>query len=440
MKQLFLTRRAFIVGWAIVVLSALGFVWPMLFALARAATLLLLAAVLIDIVLLYRLRKGISATRSTTARWSNGDENPVTITVHNHHGMELTVHVLDELPVQLQKRDLSFTGRVPVGGSITFQYAVRPAERGVHAYGAVNVLARTLMGLAERRYVAQVGQEIPVYPSFLQLRKYELLAIHDRLTLAGVKRVRRIASQAEFDRIKDYIPGDDRRSVNWKATARRGRMMVNVYQDEKAQQVFSLIDMGRTMRMPFEGLSLLDHAINAALVLGDIALHKDDRAGLITFSNKVHTHLRPAKERGQMQRIMEALYAQHTDHAESDIEQLFIEVERRVHQRSLLVLFTNFESVSALRRQLPHLRRLARKHLLLVVFFRNTELEDDLGAPAADSLQAYTRTITEKFVHEKQLVAKELERYGIGSLLVRPEQLTVNVINRYLAIKARGRL
>ncbi len=440
MKQLFLTRRTFVVGWGIVVLSVLGFAWPVLFLLAKAATALLAAAVVLDIVLLYRLRKGITATRTTTARWSNGDENPVTIEVLNHYGMTVQVRVLDELPVQLQERHLAFHGSILPGERTSFQYAVRPVERGVYAYGAINVLVRSALGLAERRYVAQAGQEVPVYPSFLQLRKYELLAIHDRLTLAGVKRVRRLATQAEFDRIKEYIPGDDRRSVNWKATARRGRLMVNVYQDEKAQQVFSLIDMGRTMRMPFNGLSLLDHAINASLVLGDIALHKDDRAGLITFSSKVHTNLRAGKERGQLQRIMETLHAQHTDHAESDLEQLYIEVERTIHQRSLLMLFTNFESVSALRRQLPHLRRLARKHLLIVVFFRNTELEDDLGTPAADSLQAYTRTITEKYVHEKQLVAKELERYGIGSLLVRPEELTVNVINRYLEVKARGRL
>ncbi len=440
LHSFFLTRRTFVAGWAVVLLAVLGFVWPLFFALAQAATVLLFAAVLIESVLLYRLRKGISAARNTSAKWSNGDENPVELVVTNRHGIAVNVKVLDELPVQLQKRDLVFSGTVAPGESLRFHYAVRPVQRGVYAYGAINVLVSTPLGLVERRYTEEAGREVAVYPSFLQLRKYELLAIHDRLTLAGVKRVRRLATHAEFDRIKEYIPGDDRRSVNWKATARRGRMMVNVYQDEKAQQVFSLIDMGRTMRMPFNGLSLLDHAINASLVLGDIALRKDDRAGLITFSKKVHSSLRAGKDRGQMLRILETLYGQRTDHAESDIEQLYIEVERNIHQRSLLLLFTNFESVSALHRQLPHLRRLARKHLLIVVFFRNTELEQDLSTPASDAVEVYNRTITEKYVHEKRLVAKELERHGIGSLLVRPEELTVNVINRYLEIKARGQL
>lgn len=440
LQSFFLSGRTFLIGWGLVVLATVGFVWPLFFDLARAGTLLLVAGVAVDTLILYRLRHGIRAARRTTAKWSNGDENPVALDVDNHYGMAMEVRVLDELPVQLQARALDFRARIPAGQRHTFPYAVRPLQRGVYAYGAINVLTSTLLGLVERRYRSEAGREIAVYPSFLQLRKYELLAIHDRLTLAGVKRVRRLASQAEFDRIKEYTPGDDRRSVNWKATARRGRLMVNVYQDEKAQQVIPLIDLGRTMRMPFQGLSLLDHAINAALVLGNIALRKDDRVGLITFSNKVHSSLRTGKDHAQMLRLLETLYGQRTDHAESDFEQLYAEVERSVHQRSLLLLFTNFESVSALHRQLPHLRRLARKHLLIVVFFRNTELEQDLQTPATDSQAVYDRTITEKYVHEKRLVAKELERHGIGSLLVRPEELTAQVINRYLEIKARGRL
>ena len=235
-------------------------------------------------------------------------------------------------------------------------YAVRPVTRGIYRYGDINVLARLATGLVERRFVLEAGKEVAVYPSFLQLRKYELLAISDRLTMAGVKRIRRIAQHVEFDRIKEYVPGDDRRTVNWKATARRGRLMVNLYQDERSQQVFSLIDLGRVMKMPFEGLSLLDYAINASLVISNIAMHKDDKAGLITFSDKVDTVLRASRQRGQMEKILEQLYAQRTDHRETDMEALYANVKTQISQRSLLLLFTNYESENAMRRQLPYLQ------------------------------------------------------------------------------------
>ena len=247
-----------------------------------------------------------------------------------------------------------------------------------------------------------------------------------------------MAQHAEFERIKEYVSGDDRRTVNWKATARRGRMMVNQYQDERAQQVFALIDTGRVMKMPFEGLSLLDYAINASLVISSIAMRKEDRAGLITFSDKVHDVLPASRQRGEMQKIMQVLYGQGTDHRETDMEALFSAVRRNIHQRSLLLLFSNYESVNALKRQLPYLQRLARQHLVVPIFFLNTELDKDLQERPTNTEELYIHTLTERAVHEKRLIARELERSGLPSILCKPEDLTVSVINKYLQIKARG--
>ncbi len=312
--------------------------------------------------------------------------------------------------------------------------------RGVYRYGGINAMVSSPLGLMERRFVLDADKEVAVYPSYLQLRKYELLAISNRLTLAGVKRIRRVAHQSEFERIKEYVPGDDRRTVNWKATARRARLMVNQYQDEKAQQVFSLIDTGRVMKMPFEGLSLLDYAINASLVISSIAMRKEDRAGLLTFSHKPHDFVRASRQRGHMQHILQALYAQGTDHKETDFEAVYVAVRRELHQRSLLLLFTNYESVQAMHRQLPYLQRLARQHLVVPIFFLNTELEEDLRHLPMDTEQVYVRAIAEKMTHEKRLIARELERHGLPAILCRPQDLTVSVINRYLEIKARGML
>ncbi len=437
-RQIFLTRRTFIIGWSIVVTMIAGWFWQPAFVLGNVAILLSISALAIDLFLLHGKRAGIVAVRRTLERWSNGDRNPVTLLITSRYPMDVWIRVIDELPVQFQVRDLQFRSKLAAWGNVDLDYNVRPVQRGVYHFGSIQVFVRTAIGLAERRYSEDRQREVAVYPSYLQLRKYELLAISDRLTLAGIKRVRRIAQQAEFERIKEYIPGDDRRTVNWKATARRGRMMVNQYQDERAQQVFSLIDTGRVMKMPFEGLSLLDHSINASLVISSIAMRKEDKAGLITFSNKVHDVLPASRQKGQMQSILQMLYHQSTDHLETDIEALYIAVRRRIHQRSLLLLFTNYESVGAMQRQLPYLLRLARQHLVVPVFFINTELEKDLRSEPANTEEVYIRTIVERTMFEKQLIARELERHGMASILCRPQDLTVHVVNRYLEIKARG--
>jgi uncharacterized protein (DUF58 family) len=438
LRHLFLTQRFFLAGWALVLLFVAAWMWPPLFVFAQLAFLLLLAAVSIDLFLLFHRNTGMDGERHTLERWSNGDQNSVSLALRSGYGIPVRIRVLDELPEQFQKRDLVFTAPLPAWGRHTFDYQVRPVRRGIYRYGAIQVFVRSPLGLVERRSSLDRAKEVAVYPGYLQLKRYELLAISDRLSLAGVKRVRRIANQAEFERIKEYVPGDDRRTVNWKATARRGRLMVNQYQDERAQQVFALIDTGRVMKMPFDGMSLLDHAINAALVITSIAMHKEDRVGLITFSNTVHDVLPASHRRGQMGRVLQTLYAQGTDHLETDIATLFAAVDRNIHQRSLLLLFTNYESRQAMERQLPYLRQLARRHAVVPIFFINTELEDEVAARPTETEQVYLRTTAERMMHEKRMMARELEGNGMPAILCRPQDLTVSVLNRYLMMKAKG--
>lgn len=270
------------------------------------------------------------------------------------------------------------------------------------------------------------------------MRKYELLAINNRLTESGIKKIRRIGHNQEFELIKEYVLGDDFRTVNWKATSRRSKLMVNHYQDERSQQVYSLIDKGRVMQMPFNGLSLLDYAINASLVISNIALKKSDKAGLITFQDNVNTILPASRHNNQMNNIMEGLYNQKTAYPESDYSALHTMVRRKIAQRSLLLLFTNFETVFALYRQLPYLISLSRLHLLVVVIFENTELHQLIDNPASDLKEVYHKTIAERFQFERKLIANELNKHGIQPLLTKPENLTINTINKYLELKARN--
>ena len=254
---------------------------------------------------------------------------------------------------------------------------------------------------------------VPVYPSYIQMRKYELMAISNRLVESGIKRIRRVGQNREFELIKEYVSGDDFRTVNWRATARKNHLMVNHFQDERSQQVYSVIDKGRVMQMPFNGLSLLDYAINASLVISNIAIKKSDKAGLITFQHKIGSIVPAGKQSKQMLRIMEMLYNQKTSYRESDFSSLFTHVRRKITHRSLLLLFTNFESIYGLHRQLPYLKSLSNQHLLVVIFFENTEMRSLLDVPANNLKEIYHKAVAEKFSYDKKLIVKELTKHGI---------------------------
>jgi uncharacterized protein (DUF58 family) len=437
-RPLYLTNRLFIATGTVVMLFILSFVleWPIL--IPQAAFLLLLAVILADTLLLFRLRKGLHGHRITPEKLSNGDQNEIRIHLENYYPFIADITVIDEIPHQFQRRDLHFALSMPPGQSKTLQYSLRPVKRGEYSFGTVNIFVCSPIGFLRRRYKFSDDAMVPVYPSYLQMRKYELMAISNRLTEAGIKKIRRIGQNTEFELIKEYVSGDDFRNINWKASARRQNLMVNHYQDERSQQMYCLIDKGRVMQMPFAGMSLLDYAINASLVISNIAIKKSDKAGLITFQDTIGTTLPAGRKNNQMSQILEVLYNQKTAYRESDFSALYTHIRRKVSQRSLLLLFTNFESIHSLHRQLPFLKSLAQQHLLVVVFFENTELKAMTMTHAVDVRGIYHKVIAEKFAYDKKLIVKELSRHGIQALLTAPENLTVSTINKYLELKARG--
>ncbi|HEU4717078.1 MAG TPA: DUF58 domain-containing protein [Bacteroidia bacterium] len=438
LRSLFFTPRFYIMCGAMAVFATASWFWPVYYPFAELAAMVLPALLVIDFIMLWSRKNGVFARRDMMEKLSNGDLNDIRITIENRYPFPVFIDVIDELPVQFQARDLKFRVYLPPFKSKLLTYRVRPFRRGEYVFGSVNVLTSGVPGLLKRRFRYDNAQAVPVYPSFMQMRRYELLAISNRLTEAGVKKIRRIGQNREFEQIREYVPGDDPRVVNWKATARKARLMVNTYQDEKSQQVYALIDMGRVMRMPFEEMTLLDYAINASLVISNIAMLKYDKAGVITFSNKVHSIL-PAERKGlQMYKIMELLYASKTGFLESDYGRLYANIKQRITQRSLLLLFTNFETLSSMQRQMQYFRRMAKDHLLVVIFFENTELKAFLDKKSESVQEIYYKTVAEKFAYEKKLIVKELEAYGIHAVYTSPENLTVNTINKYLELKARG--
>ena len=433
---MYLHHRFYYLLTAVILIIAIGYAVPLMFSIGRILLLVLLVIVIIDGILLWS-RKGIRAFRMLSPRFSNGDDNPVSIRLESTYPFPLSTEVIDEVPTVFQRRDVLFKASLMSMGEATITYELRPTERGIYDFGRVRVFVMTRLGLVQRRFTCCEPQDVKVYPSYLMLRQYELLAMSNNLTEMGIKRIRRIGHNTDFEQIKDYVVGDDYRTINWRATARRHQLMVNVYQEERSQQVFSVIDKGRMMQQAFQEMSLLDYAINAALVLSYVAINKQDKAGLVTFSDHFETFVPASRQSGQMQTLQEALYAEHTQFGETDYSALLAGLSRHANRRSLLILFTSFTSMPALRRQLPFLRQLVMRHRLLVVFFEDEELRDFAQGSPVTTEQTYQRVIAEKFAYEQRLIVHTLRQYGIQALLTTPRNLSVDVINKYLEIKSR---
>jgi uncharacterized protein (DUF58 family) len=422
---------------ACILLFVLSFFIESLYPITQIIFTVFVFLTIADYFFLFFVGKPPKVRRIIGDRLSNGDENMVVLEVMNRMNYALTMEIIDELPPQFQLRDFSLKKNFAARQQLKLTYTVKPVERGIYNFGNTHLYATSGLGLVVRRFTAITTRDVSVYPSYMQLKKYQLISQTTLIEGHGNRRMRKIGQSMEFEQIKDYVTGDDIRTLNWKATARKGMLMVNSYVDEKSQQVFCIIDKGRLMKMPFNGLTLLDYAINSTLVMSNVCLQKQDKIGLITFADRMGSVVGADRKPIQRENILDALYKQQTAFLESDFEMLYMQVRRKIKQRSLLILYTNFESLNGLQRQINYLRSLAKHHLLLVVFFENTELSRLSHSDAFNLEDVYIKTIADKFIFEKRLIVKELQKYGILSILTAPENLTVNTVNKYLELKTR---
>lgn len=416
----------------------LSFAWSILLPAAHVFGLIICAIFCIDVFKLFRYKTPVSASRSMAKLLSLGDENTITLKITNHCKSKFYAQIIDELPTQLQYRNFLIKAELKPTNVEKLTYTITPKERGKYAFGHVVVYVHTRINFASRRLNAATEYTASVYPSIIQMRKFSLFANPKYARVLGIKKIRKLGHNYEFDQIKNYVSGDDYRSLNWKATGRHNQLMVNQYQDERSQPVYFLIDKSRQMKLPFNNMALLDYAINTTLVLSNIALQKNDRVGLLTFANHTETFLKASSSGKQLSVLLEQLYAQQESHEEANFEFLYNTVRNRITTRSLLILFTNIESKHTLKRNLPLFKKLAKSHLFLVVVFENTNLTTYSNELAEDLIDVYLKSAAKQQSIEKKQLVLELQKHGIQTLYTKPENLSINTVNKYIAFKARG--
>ena len=438
LKAIYISRFFFVVLAVCGLLILMGYYVNWLLYIGQFGIIVLITLTLLDALILFGSKQPISIARLLPKRLNLGDPVDVLIRLKSNAIQPFYLTVFDEPPIEMQARNLSFSRLITPKEKITFSYAFRPTKRGEYHWGRIHVFIRSFLSLVKRRVVFDAEDVADVYPSVVQMKKYEFIMFNQQSQEKGVKRIRRIGHNNEFEQIKNYIQGDDIRTINWKATSRRSQLMVNQYQDQRSQSVYSVIDKSRVMEHEFEGLTMLDHAINSALVFSNIALRKGDKVGLFTFADKMGTRLLAQSGGRHLQRIMDSLYAQKTHFLESNYPLLFQTVQRSIPSRSLLMLYTNFETELSMRRALPVLQRLNKKHVLVVVFFENTTLQETATNQPQTVRDIYVSSLAEDTINIKKRIAKELNRHGIQSVLTKPDKLSVNTLNKYLELKSKG--
>lgn len=437
-KNIYLSRFFFVLYFGAVLLFVVAASYAWMLIIAQSVLLILIGLTILDVLFTFSSKHPLSFKRVVNDRLNLGDENEVKLIVINNTGQPIGYRLYEGFPIEMQERSKAYIGIVAPHGTKEYNYSFTPKARGEYEFRNVFLLMSSVFNLISRRIDIIAEQKIHVYPSVLQLKKYELLVFQQQKVSVGIKKMRRLGNNSEFEQIKNYVQGDEVKKINWKATSRTNSLMVNQYQEEKSQQVFCIIDKSRTMQMEFDGLSMLDYAINSSLVLSNITLKNGDKTGLITFSDKMGTQLAAEKSGGQMRRIMEELYAQKTQFKEPNYELLYQSLRRTIKTRSLIILFANFETEFAMRRALPILRKINQKHVLVTVFFQNSDLETLAYQQPRTVRDAYQSVVAEKMTGLKSKIAQELKQNGIHTVLTLPENLSINTINKYLELKARG--
>ncbi len=439
---MFLKNRFFIILFSIAAISALGILVDVLYGVAIAALCLFAIVSIADAVMLMTLR--LEGERSIASKLDLGEENIISFNVKIKKGRLRGAYVIDEIPTEF----LTDTDRHDMekdrDGDYGCHYAITPSCRGHFELGRTLVFA-SFLGLLERRIVlVNSGKKVDVYPAFSRLREKDEQVRSKQILSTGSHKRQLPANQTEFRDIREYVVGDDIRTINWKATARTGNTMVNEYEDERSQHIVNVIDCGSAMQRTFHALSLQDHAINASLLVSYSALEKEsDCVGVCSYGPKGISFLPPRAGKVQFKSIMQQLYALGTEYGESDIEQLCLMLDRNVKRRSLVFLYTEIPTMSALERQLQFFKRISTRNCLVVVNCLDKELESvserhfEGKTQRKYHSQCVERTLAKDMVNQKQLIADTLQQNGIYCLSIYPEALSFGVLKKYLELKEK---
>lgn len=411
-------------------------VWPDAWRGIVALDALVAAAALVDLATVPR-RRELVASRSTGRIASLAVPHRVELLLVHQGRRPRRVVVRDGLPQEFTADPSEFRLELAPRTRLALRYQAKSSRRGAFRLATIHLRSLSRWGLWQRLFDYPAESTVNVYPDLRQLQSYAVLARQDRLNLIGVRRSRRVGQDNEFERLRDYTPDDDYRHVEWRSTARRGKLTVKQFQQNQSQRVLFLVDCGRMMTNEAAGLSLLDHALNSVLMLSYVALSRGDAVGLLCFSSEIHHYVPPRGGPRQTNRLLHAVFDQFPRLVESRYDMAFRYLRQHANKRSLVVLVTNvIDDVNA-RQVSQHLKHLTGRHLPLGVFLRDRQIYGPLDDPAPTGEALFRAAAAADLLAWRHQLLTDLSQEGVLLLDVFPEHLTAPLVNRYLDIKAR---
>jgi uncharacterized protein (DUF58 family) len=436
-------RPTCVIAAAIAMASLLLFAYPAGWFIIAVADGLLCLVVLIDLFSLPQ-RKNFSAKRSMSHVATRGEKQSISVTIANRSKRSFTGILRDDEPLGLTSIEATFPITIPPDSEGTLHYTLVPEHRGAHHLEHVYLKTESRWHLWQRIMRLTCRDTLRVYPALRQIGRYAMYARLNRMSLLGVRRMRRIGTDNEFERLRDYSPDDQFRAIDWRATARRLKMTVRDFQSNQSQRVIFMIDCGRMMVNQFAGQSLLDAAFDAALTLGFVTLRQNDQAGLICFADRILSWLPPAGGKRQLNRMVHATHDIHPRLVESRFDEAFLHLHNHCRKRTLVVLITNViddQNANQIKLQAANL---VGRHLPLTVLLRDHELFDPIdqfdtakSTPNLDRNALYRAVAAADILLWRRQVLTELRQSGVLTLDCFPESLTAPLINEYIRIKAR---
>lgn len=454
------TRRLLLGLLLSVALAAIGGVG----GLAGAALgIFILAAAVVDTWIARRDLSRLSAVRQVRDKLSLGAWNPVRVDVASQARRPLAGWLRDTPPASfgLSSPPWMVPVRVPPAGSppsVGLDYAVRPSHRGDESFDRVYARVLGPLGLAAaQRSLPGTEADVRVYPSLRDLRRYDLLARRGLQLESGSRRVRRPGAGMEFERLREYAPDDEFRRINWKATARRGAPIVNEFEPERSQNLVIMLDAGRLMAARVDppgaaeadalvasdvpmGLSKLDHALNAALLLAHVGTARGDRVALLSYTDAVRRYVPPERGRHAFLRMVDAFYTLRAEPVEADHAAAFAFLGSRRLRRSLVVLFTDVVDRASSEVLLAHVLRAARQHLVVCVTLNDPTIVLPAGRIPSNAQEVYEKLVAQRLLDERAEVLRTMASRGVVPLDTPADALSPRLIQTYLDLKERGRI
>lgn len=435
--HLAITKRfIFLIGVGII-LTIIGYFFGFTLSVFIFYNIICFALLVID-YLISPSYNTLDIERIGTEKLSLFQKEKITISIYNKSNKKVYVEIIDEVP------DFHFDyEKKPVGKYIgphlkeTLEYEVIPKKRGAFTFGKVHIRCEGQLKLCKKQFNVDLSKEYKVYPNLKDLRKHKLAAYNSIIHKDGRKEMKLLARGTEFESLREYVYGDEYRKINWKATARENKPIINQYEPEKNQHVYVMIDSGRPMSYSIRGHSKLDIAINTGLLLCDIVNQNGDQSGLVAFSTEIHGFIPPGKGSAHRNSIMEALY--HIEHTKStsNYEDTFFFFKGKERRRSLICLFTDFDTIEEAEDMMKVLPAISKNNIIIVVLIKDEKLEKLAKIPVKNEEDAYTKSIAIEMLDDRKKLINMLNTKGIMCMECEPENIASDVINKYIYVKNR---